>query len=73
MGPIDNGELGEAFAAVRHAISKAKGENEIENNSRNSKGWCLGCRQRGGECQCAELGTDPEWVEHEPPAKKESG
>jgi len=30
------------------------------------KGWCLGCRQRGGECQCAELGTDPEWVDYEP-------
>ena len=28
-----------------------------------NKGWCLGCKQRGGECQCAELGTDPEWVE----------
>ena len=31
-----------------------------------NEGWCLGCKQRGGECQCAELGTDPEWVEEEP-------
>jgi len=26
------------------------------------KGWCLGCNHRGGECQCAELGSDAEWM-----------
>ena len=27
------------------------------------KGWCLGCNQRGGECRCAEMGGDAEWVD----------
>jgi len=31
-----------------------------------NKGRCLGCGHGAGECQCAELGTDPEWVDYEP-------
>jgi len=37
-----------------------------------NEGWCLGCKQRGGECQCAELGTDPEWVEDKPDESESS-
>jgi len=53
---------GAAIDMALAQLRQAKGEPPKE---AVNKGWCLGCRQRGGECQCAELGTDPEWVSEE--------
>jgi len=53
-------------AATNAAIAKAVQMKGWPPSIAMNKGWCLGCKQRGGECQCAELGTDPEWVDYEP-------
>ena len=34
----------------------------VEVEKLEDKGWCLGCNEKGGECHCAEMGGDAEWV-----------
>lgn len=50
-----------------HAITGRVGNHELswliaEVERLNDKGWCLGCNEKGGECHCAELGGNAEWV-----------